>query len=359
MLSGIGYALDSSKVYLLTAIDSGGNDSVGATVAADGVNIREVFEENIPSNRLSVQNIAEHGLTEQKILTAIKNTPTEKDDTLILYYSGHGAFDEQRGHYFHLQNSTTPFRSVFLNAIKAKNVRLGVLITDCCNAQSNIPKQPDNLMSVKSPATLSPLFKALFFEGEGIADITASKVGQCSFIYGTADKRGSIFTWVLCEELSAEKNAKKNWKTIFDIVAEKSNKEFIRENPEGVFVRSLGVTQRTMNPYTWSLPRITGNVTDNVTDNDIGNIVPAQRKRLGVRAENTPFADGVKIIDVLPGSAGEAAKLYIGDTIIEINGQPVRNENDYVRTVKASPATMKIKVRTANGEIKTGTVFLQ
>ncbi|GHT46986.1 hypothetical protein FACS189454_08950 [Planctomycetales bacterium] len=358
-LTGIGFALDSSKVYLLLAIDTGGSDNVGATVVADGVNIREVFEKNIPSHRLAVQNIAESGLSEQKILNVIKNTSAGKDDTVILYYSGHGAFDEQQGHFFHLQNGTNPLRSTFLKALKAKNARLTVLISDCCNMQAKLPAPKSGsggLMEASGSGTLSPLFKTLFFDAEGIADITAAKAGQCSFIYGRSDKRGSIFTWVFCQELFAEKDSQKSWNSIFKTTAEKSNREFIRTSPNGEKIDIPSppyyVIQRVMNPYAWTLPK-------DETGNATGGAVPGTRKRLGVRAENTPFEDGVKIIDVLPGSAGERAKLYIGDTIIEINGQAVRNEDDYVRAVKSSPATLEIKVRTRSGEIKSGTAVLE
>ncbi|MDR2704249.1 MAG: caspase family protein [Planctomycetaceae bacterium] len=349
--SNIGLCLDNAKVYLLLAIDSGQADNVGTTVVADGINVRQLFEDNIPANRLNVRNIADSNLSEIKILDSINNVPAQKDDCIILYYSGHGAFDERQGHYFQMQNGTSPLRSTFLNALKAKDVRLVVFITDCCNVQANIPAPKTGsggLMSTDKTAIFSPLFRTLFLESQGLADITAAKIGQCSFIYGKADKRGSIFTWQLCRILEHEKNTQKNWQTIFDMVAVASNRDFRNENPKGVEIPPDRKIQREMNPFQWSLP-------ETKTINEL----PRQRKKLGVRAENTPFGDGVKIIDILPNSAGEQAGLHITDTIIEINGQPVRNEEDYVRAVSTSPATMQIKVKTTRGKILIGTAQLQ
>ena len=86
---------------------------------------------------------------------------------------------------------------------------------------------------------------------------------------------------------------------------------------------------------------------------------PPPQARFGVRAANIHSNDGVEITEIIPGGAGASANLYLGDIIIEINGKPIRNEDDYVDAVKNSPKTMTIKVRTVSGNTLTGEVQLQ
>jgi hypothetical protein len=204
--------------------------------------------------------------------------------------------------------------------------------------------------TTSSPQTLSPLFRTLFFEAKGTADITAAKQGQAGFIYGRQDPRGSIWTWVVCEFLKNEKDTRKNWQQMFEITANKSNQEFRTRFPSGYTIQ--GVLQREMNPYNWSLPESSGTP-------DEGEPGPAPRVIFGVRAANIHSNDGVEITEIISGSAGEAANLYRGDVIIEINGKPIRNEDDYVDAVKNSPKTMTIKVRSVSGQILTGVAHLR
>jgi predicted metalloprotease with PDZ domain len=62
---------------------------------------------------------------------------------------------------------------------------------------------------------------------------------------------------------------------------------------------------------------------------------------LRVKAEN----GGLLITEVLPLSPAYHAGLEVGDTLLEINGVPIRTEQQYSEAVDTSSPTMRLKVR--------------
>lgn len=357
-LASTGFA-ENAKVHLILAIDSSSNDRVGDTVAADGVNVEKCFKANIPAERLSIFRLTDGNLTENKIVEGIRNIKANPEDCIVFFYSGHGAYtehgDSNYGHYFQLQNRTSVMRSTVIKELKEKQIRLTVLATDCCNVRVNIePKKPGVLMKPEEEekaVALSPLFKKLFFDACGTADITAAKEGQCSFIYPRKAMyagdvcKGSIFTWNFCQILNKEKNTVLTWHHVFNTTAKDSNEDFVRNNPNGYDI-GRGVIQKVMNPYAWELPK------DNA-------VPPQNRPRLGIRAENSPFGNGVRITEIIAGSPGEKANFRIDDTITQINGQQIRNEDDYKNAVTNSPRKMTFMIESVNGIEMKGDVVLE
>lgn len=62
---------------------------------------------------------------------ALQSCPAGSDDTIVVYWSGHGAFKDNE-HYLVTNNGTEIKRSEILDALKTKNVRLSVLLSDAC-----------------------------------------------------------------------------------------------------------------------------------------------------------------------------------------------------------------------------------
>ena len=71
-----------------------------------------------------------------------------------------------------------------------------------------------------------------------------------------------------------------------------------------------------------------------------------QGPRFGIRAVN--HSAGVRITEVVANSPGQRAGFEIGDVIIEINGKPIRNEQEYSDAIDVSPKTMNAKVINTN-----------
>ena len=73
----------------------------------------------------------------------------------------------------------------------------------------------------------------------------------------------------------------------------------------------------------------------------------SQGLRLGIGAVNHP-GGGVCVTDVLPDSPGDLADFEVGDVILEINGTPIHNLQDYSKAVDDSPERMDATVVNLN-----------
>ncbi|MDR1632142.1 MAG: caspase family protein [Dysgonamonadaceae bacterium] len=178
----------------------------------DSVNFGEKKEETSKNTRVL------EGL--DKLVDAVQSCPAGADDTLVVYWSGHGHFKESK-HYLNLaefkksQNEKdTLKREVLLDAMMAKNIRLVVLLTDACadifstkqeaRGTETLPKlPPDFAMDIAvgereklkawgrpDPRTF-PLFEELFFYHKGVIDINAAVENQMalSLIISSASKQ--------------------------------------------------------------------------------------------------------------------------------------------------------------------------
>ena len=344
--------VQAEQLHLILAADTNSQDAVGNVVAADGTNLRNLMEDNVPRARLNVVDMADKRqsgslMSKNDILNTIRSVNVAPDDCLFFFFSGHGAYDSVSGQYFQLANGDRPFRSEVLEAMKRKNARLSVLVTDCCNKQQDIPtlrpKPPGGvLMGTKGSR---PLFEKLFFEAKGVVDITAAEKDSFGFIYPSSAlyengiNKGSVFTWIFCKMLIAERDSTKNWQQMFEIVKKATNEDFQRLNMQD--------KQKELIPYAAAL-----------ADDYRPSSVTGNKPRFGVRAEEMSDRAGVRVTEVIYDSPGESSGLRLGDIIIEINGNPVRNEQDYIREVTNSPLEMKFAVETAEGKTLDGKVTL-
>jgi hypothetical protein len=167
----------------------------------DSVDLKEKKEET-PKNTRVLEGLAQ-------LVEAVKSCPAEADDTLVVYWSGHGHFKESK-HYLNLaefkkshDEKDTLKREVLLDAMKAKNIRLVVLLTDACadilsarqeaRNEETLPRLPDDLLMAmdampgekkkleeweRPDPRIFPLFEELFFYHKGVIDINAAVEDQ-------------------------------------------------------------------------------------------------------------------------------------------------------------------------------------
>ena len=256
----------AAKIHLILAADISSTDAVGGVVASDTYNLRQLIENSVARHRLNIIDLQEkrrgNQLTKDDILREIRNLNTNSDDTIFFFYSGHGAFDTAAGQYFALVSQEQILRSEVLDAMKSKRTRLSVLISDCCYNQADLTAKhapPTPLPQARGEMKgLRPLVEKLFFEAEGVVDMTASEKGTYGFIYPSESRvengvnKGSVFTWNLRRVLTTEMYASKNWEQIFGSVREETNKDF-----QQVFARHIQegrVAQKELKPHAFTLP---------------------------------------------------------------------------------------------------------
>ncbi len=328
-------------IHVVIAAD--GRAGFGANLVADYKNIERLFKENVPESRLDLLLMDADEITPDNILDAVGKLKLAAEDTLVFYYSGHAAHDAGNGgQFFQLKDKNGKAvelqRRTLLAALKEKKARLTVLLTDCCNIeQKSSGESKETPRTAESPEKISPVFEALFVKPEGIVNITSSKRGEASFVDSTSKKRGSCFTWPLVELFERyREDASLTWPEFVADLKIEVQKAFRDSWPNGYkFDPPLnGIhVQKTQTVEVYgSLPGETEQASS------AGNRGP----RFGIRA--VTHHGGVRVTEVLPNGPGAKAGFEIGDLIVEINGMPIRSEQDYSKAVDDSPKTMKAKV---------------
>ncbi len=134
--------------------------------------------------------------TRDNLTKYINNMEVEPEDIVMFFYGGHGAHAAN--------NSSDPWPQMCMNTnieslfmpvasveklITAKNPRLMVIITECCNSISNGVSIKPLCAESMGPTVLSDYnaeaYKKLFLETKGKVMMTSSKLGQYSWSLGT------------------------------------------------------------------------------------------------------------------------------------------------------------------------------
>ena len=340
------FSLCAAEPVIHVIIASDGRAGFGANLIADHNNIERLFRGGVPKDRLHLVAMQMADITPDKILQTVKDIQPTEDDTLVFYYSGHAAHDAGNGgQFFQIKDDNGKAvelqRRTLLAALHEKKARLTVLLTDCCNIELEPTGESKEIASpVSSPEKMSPVFAELLIKPKGTVDITSSKRGEASFVDSTSKKRGSCFTYPLVALFEKHRNNKSIVWT--DFVAELKTdvqKAFLDSYPEGYkFDPPLNeiTLQKTQTV------EVFGSLPGGAEQPALGN----QGPRFGIRAVN--HHGGVRVTQVVPNGPGAKAGFEVGDLIVEINGVPIRNEQDYSKAVDDSPKTMNAKVVNVN-----------
>jgi len=332
-------------IHVIIAAD--GRAGFGANMVADYQNMEHLFRENVPQSQLKLILMEPDEIMPDKILQTVNRIELGAEDTLVFYYSGHAANDAGNGgQFFQLKDDRgRPVelqRRTLLAALKNKKSRLTVLLTDCCNIEQKSSDEDRGLIkTVSPPGKMSPGFEALFLQPEGTVDITSSKRGEASFVDSTGKKRGSCFTWPLVALFEKHRNAPSiTWPEFVTELKIDVQKAFLECWPNG---------------YRFD-PPMNGIIVQKAQTIEVYGSLPGETQqvsgtnrgpRFGVRAVNHP-GGGVRVTEVLLGGPGHRAGFEVGDIILEINGKPIRNEQDYSIAIDDSPKKINAKVINVN-----------
>ncbi len=203
----------TGKIHLIMVADT--NDfQIGDSFSSDLYHVPELFAENVPKRQLEVTAVSGNDVRRKKILDTIGALRINSDlDTVVFYFSGHGAFDPDRKEhlFFGLGRSDFCFRSEIQKAIQQLRPQLTVIIADTCSVYYRTP--------VPAPAyppaeTVTPAFRSLFLEPVGLIDINSSQPGQ----EAGGNSNGGWFTSTLCSYLREQQKTRLDWQTVLQAV---------------------------------------------------------------------------------------------------------------------------------------------
>jgi|GEM_PF-1924006 len=236
---------------------------IGESVRADIRNIEYFLRFGIPAHRRGRFVVLEAGnANRQAVLTAIQRLSVRSEDIFFFYYAGHGSTGVLAGHFLSFDNRgglrARLNRSEILNAMRAKNPRLTVLITDSCG---NIIPEPDPeiapmLEEPPCPTHVNPeILRHLFFRHRGTVNINSAERGKLAFCRPYPP--GGLFTDALCrqwtrglDEMSHDQRI--TWEVLVSRVTPNVNASF--EAAKAFDRTNLWMhNQRNHNPWVWDV----------------------------------------------------------------------------------------------------------
>ena len=138
--------------------------------------------------------------TALNILRTINELPITPNDTLFVYYQGHGGYSPKKQHWVNDTSAGQVFklegndllRSALVRLMLAKNARMTILISDCCNIRSTFKTDYRSMMqSAMFTITGWTKLESLLFCHAGFIDVTSASRGNMSWC---TQEYGSWFT---------------------------------------------------------------------------------------------------------------------------------------------------------------------
>ena len=222
------------------------------------------FDETIELNRINmvrllglVSHVCTVNLTLMKPDTSdpveawLQNLQPEPEDTVLIYYSGSVGGDDPNRHLLALNRAGAVLdREKLSAALKAKQVRLRMLITDT-DGVGDLPTDVSSDLSVISDKREPEVryLIDLFLEHTGFLDITAASPGQFAWV---EQGSGGVFTSVLANRFIAASDTNTDgflsWEETFAAVV--SGVEAAGIIPE----TDSDLAAHKQTPYAYSLP---------------------------------------------------------------------------------------------------------
>ncbi len=143
------------------------------------------------------------------------------DDTVLVYYSGHGGMDKDKNTFLYLQDGIF-WRSKLVEEMDiVKGCRLRAIITDCCS------NGPEPVIPVYRAVPSKKAFQDLFLRHRGLLHLSAASEGEYSWC---SPKYGGWFTRAMVESFDESSDTNKDgfvsWEEILDIVKDAVQKKF-------------------------------------------------------------------------------------------------------------------------------------
>lgn len=298
---------DADRLVALLVADTV-DPEIGESVAVDLRQVRWMLTEGVPAARLAISEAVGADVTPEKLLAAVKALPVTADDSLLLYYAGHGAWADT-GPYLRMGGGKILPRADLLAALKARGARLTLLLTDCCSTYVG-------QIMLFAPGTIDPdVYRDLFFRHRGVVDVTAAERGQVA----VGDMNlGGVFTRSLTEvftqteraTLDEDKDGQVSWPEALRALKRSAKSTFGLYHPRGLTVRGQRVAGQT--------PHVFGDVAVPA----VGPI-PRPARRLGLRVQ--VGERGVTVAEVQAGSPAAWMGVRVGERVAELrlrSGRP-------------------------------------
>jgi len=315
-----------------------------SAVAMDLTLVSSTISNNMPEQQINFIRLEieeDEFSSPQHLLNSVDLLEVHPNDAILFYFSGHGSTDD-KGHHFLLAQGKL-YRQDLLAKLNSKKARFVALVSDCCNTRGDGYMYAAPNILIKHPRVPTPLFKRLFMDPTGVADINSCSPGESAFFAplesGTGSP-GSIFTLEWIEWIDLERRNSRTWDEMIRAVSLKVHTSFHDYYPKGASVAKGAPVQSQQNVFPLSYP----------------GMPATEGPRTGLIVRDFP-GRGAVITEVSAGSPASQVFLIKQDkfialkpqqVVIAINGKATPNTEAVVQAVKQSPQIMRLTIRDAN-----------
>ncbi len=255
---------------LLLSASHHANVHLTVMISEDELNGQVTTRKLSNGNTIDLKEKPQPGLiTGDQVKDWLKDLQTGQDDTIFIYYNGHGNMrdsDDKHILSFNKQTGDEMLRVLLREQLEQKQGRLKMLITDTCSNRAGASssylaaglaaKNINILTNVRERK--KPYVKNLFLQHAGILDITAAQPGQ----FALGDKGvGGLFTYGLVQQSITDESDTNGdgfltWQEVFKSSKQKTEELF--KDGKLRLVHPIDIInmkdQETQEPFRYSLP---------------------------------------------------------------------------------------------------------
>lgn len=178
-----GQALHSGESNLVRTLLIADTDANLPGLKEDLNMINDLLEHVRADDRCTLDVMTGNNVNRVNVLDWLRNQGDVSQDTVFIYYAGHGGTDmnsdpdlNQRtsGHYLALTHGQPLFRSTLRGELDRLHPRLAILITECCSKVAPVPLAEPEFHLPREGRMNPQLTHCLFLKARGTVDITAA-----------------------------------------------------------------------------------------------------------------------------------------------------------------------------------------
>lgn len=260
---------DGSVTLHLVLVAATEDESIGESVKTDVNLVRKNFSGIAKKLNIEYKETVVMGnnFSKSNVENAVNRLKPGSNDIVVFVYSGHGfrydddtdAYPRMFLSYDNLSAKTELSTTDVYNKIVAKNARLTIFLTDCCNSKAGVTRAEVESVAFGTRGSnnnvdVNKLYD-LFIDESGTIRATAAKAGQ----YALCDASGGFMLTSILNNIKSQTSALANgnpsWQTIIEnaskVVAKKTSNQIDEAGNEtapqvvvrAVKVRDLGGSQ--------------------------------------------------------------------------------------------------------------------
>jgi hypothetical protein len=341
---------ESARVHALLIIDT---DTKLNGLAADKDRMATLLQ-LVGDDRLDMVVFEGEQVTAENVIRQLRALGDASGDTLVVYYSGHGATDPARGHALTLSHGPALFRSQLRQEVARLKPRLGIILSDCCSNVVNLPVAP----GAGAPDAAAAV-RSLFLRTSGLVDINGSTYDRGAGVEESAWclADGGFFTKAVFEavaftafdELDRDHDGLLRWGECLPFIAARLKETY------GTFRREVLAKADQQNPRTVASLRRQPNQTPQAfaLDGGLNQTGFPGRRALGVNVTMVRLFDpgananiiAARIESVNAGGPAARIGLEPGDIITHVGGAGFGSYDEFLQTIANAPDPCPVRLR--------------